>query len=353
MKSKVYFISVNDSDTKEIIKEKFNRLLFETNIFDFIRKDDKVAIKLHFGEEENTGYVKPEYIRVAVDKIYEKEAKPVLVDTNTLYRGRRMTSGEHIELSYEHGFTEGIVGAPVLIAEDKSTDININGKFIKIAKIASFFLEVDAIVGIAHFKGHMLTGFGGALKNLGMGCATKGGKLTQHSDVLPFIRINRCEGCGECEKICPVKAIKIINKKAYIDSKICTGCASCIAVCKFGNIDVNWQKGQDKIQKKMVEYAKAPLVGKEKKRAFINFAIKITKECDCFAKDDPKISPDVGILASIDPVSIDKASLDLIIKACKRDIFKEVHPKIDGFEQLHYAEKIGLGNLDYELISLL
>lgn len=356
MKSKVYFISVNDLDDMEVVKSKLTRLLDESNIFDFLCEDDTVAIKLHFGEEGNTGYVKPEYVRVVANRIAEKRAIPILTDTNTLYRGRRMSQESHIQLAYEHGFTKEIAGAEVFIADghkgEETEDIRIDQRFIKVAKIASFFHRANAIIGIAHFKGHLLIGFAGTLKNLGMGCASREGKLAQHSDVAPFVKIKNCRGCGECEKVCPSQAITIVNKKSHINNLKCIGCASCIAACPYEAIDVNWESGAGNIQEKMVEYAKAVLMGKEKRAAFINFAVKITKECDCLAKDAPKISPDIGIFASKDPVGIDKASMDLVIRTCSKDIFKKAHPERNGFKQLHYASEIGLGNLDYELIRL-
>jgi hypothetical protein len=197
-----------------------------------------------------------------------------------------------------------------------------------------------------------MTGFGGALKNLGMGCATREGKLQQHSDVSPVVKIQECRGCAECQKACPVKAIVIIDKKAHLDAKKCIGCASCIAACKFNSIDVNWEAGGKNIQEKMSEYAWALVSGKKEKAAFINFAVKITQECDCLAKDDPRICPDIGILASRDPVSIDHASLDLVIEACGEDVFKKVHPNRDGCIQLSYSQELGTGNIDYDLITL-
>ena len=266
-----------------------------------------------------------------------------------------MTSTEHIKLAHEHGFTQEIAGAPVFIAEDgkdEEANIRINEKFVKIAKVAPFFSSIDTIVGIAHFKGHIMTGFGGALKNIGMGCATRKGKLAQHSDISPNIIIKTCTGCGACVEACPVKAITLINKKAKIDGKICIGCASCIAACKFNSVDVDWESGGGKIQEKMAEYAKAALKGKEKKCAFLNFATKITAECDCLAKDDPKISPDVGIFAANDPVAIDKAALDAVVKKCGRDVFRDAHPRYDSLKQLKHASEIGIGCLEYELIDL-
>jgi uncharacterized Fe-S center protein len=356
MKSRVYFIGINNSDGIQTISQRLARLLDESRVLDFIQKNNRVAIKMHFGEEGNTGYVRPEYIRVVCDHIAKNKAVGFLADTNTLYGGRRTNSQDHLKLAYAHGFTQDVTGAQVIIPDDtkkeNTAEIRINQEFIKVAKITTLFLQADALIGVAHFKGHMMTGFGGALKNLGMGCATREGKLAQHSDVSPVVISKKCTGCEACVAVCPAKAISIRDKKSYIDSPKCIGCASCIAICPYLAIEVNWEAGGSKMQEKMIEYTKAVLDGREDKVAFINFALKITKECDCLAKDDPRIAPDIGIFAAQDPVSIDKASLDLVNKACGRDIFREVHPERDGLRQLHYAFELGLGNLDYELIEL-
>ncbi len=356
MKSKVYFIRLDNSDSPGVIKLKLGQLIKASRILDFIRKGDRVAIKMHFGEEGNTGFVKPEYIRILSDNLAKKQAHHFLSDTNTLYRGRRINSEEHLKLAYEHGFTKEGCGASVLIPDDTKkenvSEVSINQKFIKTAKIAKLFQEADAILGIAHFKGHLMTGFGGALKNIGMGCAVIEGKLSQHSDISPFVAIERCIGCKECLKACPEGAIFIKDNKAYIDPAKCIGCASCVAACVQNAVEINWEAGGSNIQEKMIEYTKAVLKDKQNNSAFINFANKITKECDCLAKDDPRIAPDVGILASQDPVSIDKASLDLVNKAAGRDIFKEAHPLRDGLKQLNHAYELGLGNLEYELIEV-
>ncbi len=356
MKSRVYFIAVSEDESSGVIEDKLLRLLQVSRIADCIGRKESVAVKMHFGEEGNTGYVHPEYLRIICDAIKERGARPFLSDTNTLYRGRRVNSKEHLKLAHEHGFTKGAIGTQVIIPDETKkenvAELEINQKFIKTAKVLKIFTEADAIVGVAHFKGHIMTGFGGALKNLGMGCAAREGKLAQHSDISPVVILKNCTGCNACVGACPVKAISLIDKKSNIDSAKCIGCASCIAACNFSAIEVNWAAGGETIQEKMIEYAGAILSGKGKKSVFVNFALKITKECDCLAKDDPRISPDVGILVSADPVSIDKASLDLVIEACARDIFKEAHPERDGNKQLHYAQALGLGRLEYELITV-
>ncbi|MDD5427636.1 MAG: DUF362 domain-containing protein [Candidatus Omnitrophica bacterium] len=354
--SKVYFIKVSESDAVGAVSSRLSRLIDESRILDCIGKKDKTAVKLHFGDEGNTGHIKAEYAGVVCRKIIDKGASPFLADTNTLYKGRRTASKEHIKLAHEHGFTKKTCGADIIVPDDTQketvSDVDIGGKFFKAAKVASIFLGSDSIVGLAHFKGHVMTGFGGAIKNIGMGCASREGKLAQHSEIAPVVDINACKACMSCVKACPVDAIRYEKKQIVIDSKKCIGCATCIAVCPEGAIEVDWESGGSDLQEKMVEYASALLLRKKGKQAFINFAVKITKECDCLAKDDPRIIPDIGIFASTDPVSVDKACYDVCVNASGKNIFRIVHPKRDGSIQLNYAARMGLGSLDYELIEL-
>lgn len=347
-KSKVYFMKAEEA--------KLSKLIDESRIFDFIGKGNKVAVKMHFGEKGNTGHVKPEYAGIVCRKLIEKGTVPFLSDTNALYRGGRTNSADHIKLAREHGFTKKACGADLVIPDDTNkgsvSDVAIDGKFFKNAKVASVFLKADAIVGLAHFKGHIMTGFGGAVKNIGMGCASREGKLAQHSELTPMIRVKDCTNCLKCVEECPVDAISSRDAHAVIDPDKCIGCATCIAVCPQSAIDVNWESGGKNLQEKMVEYAGAVLKAKKGRLAFINFATKITKECDCLAKDDPGIAPDIGIFASLDPVSIDKACYDRVVAVCGKDIFEEAHPGRDALKQLRYASSLGLGGLDYELVEL-
>ncbi|MBU1999233.1 MAG: DUF362 domain-containing protein [Candidatus Omnitrophota bacterium] len=356
LKSNVYYIKVDESHNPDEIRQRLARLLKESKILDFIKENNKVAVKLHFGEEGNTGFVKPQYLRVVCDHIRQNSALPFLSDANTLYRGRRDNCQDHLELSQEHGFTREAVGVDVIIPDDAKkeniAEVKVDGKFITTAKVVKSFLDADVLIGVAHFKGHIMAGFGGALKNIGMGCATREGKLAQHSHICPFVIMQKCTGCSACLLVCPVKAITLKDNLAFIDSGKCIGCSSCIAACKFHSIDIPWEQGGVNIQERMVEYAKAILDSHKKRAAFINFATKITAECDCLAKDDPRISPDIGIFASTDPAAIDKAAMDLVLKVCKKDVFKEAHPKRDGMRQLSYAASLGLGSLDYRLIEI-
>lgn len=354
--NKVYFIKVNDGDSLEDRKVKLELLLQKSGVLDIVSSKDRVAVKLHFGEEGNKGYVSPCFLRSICDFIKKRQATSFLSDTNTLYRGRRINSAEHLKLAFEHGFTQDKTGVEVIIPDDAVSanvaELPIGLQYIKTARLAKIYLDADSLVGVAHFKGHIMTGFGGAIKNIGMGCASREGKLAQHCDVSPVVRKDACVGCGACLAVCPAAAISVEGKKAQIDNDKCIGCASCIAACMTGAIDVNWEAGGDVLQEKMVEYAYSLLEKKKGKCAFINFAMKITKECDCLAKDDPKISPDIGIFASIDPVAVDTAALDLTIKACGRNVFKEAHPGRDGFKQLEYASELGLGSQNYEMVEV-
>jgi uncharacterized Fe-S center protein len=355
MKSTVYFAAVKDAEDIQGVNDQLKKLLEKSKVLDIIRKKDKVGIKMHFGEAGNTGYVRPAHVRVVCDEVARKGATATLADANTLYRGRRLHAKDHLALAHEHGFTKKAVGIDVVIPDDKKktdiTEIQIDQKLIKTSKVARLFIDCEAIVSVAHFKGHALTGFGGAIKNIGMGCATREGKLAQHCDAAPVFRSERCTGCGECEVVCPAEAISIENDKAVLDRTKCIGCASCVAVCPNMTIFIDTEAG-DAVQEKMAEYALAVLRDKKEKACFLNFALRINRECDCWSRKNPRIAPDVGIFSSLDPVAIDKASFDLVNQASGEDIFKKTHPKEDGLKQLRYAQEIGLGSMDYDLINV-
>jgi len=356
MRSKVFFISVDNTQSREAVAIKLNKLIKASGVLDFLRAKQSAAVKIHFGEEGNTGYVRPEYARVICEAVIARKAKPFLSDTNTLYNGKRANSKDHLALAYEHGFKPQEVLAEVIIPDDSQKEnireIQQKAEYAKTAKIARIFWDADALVGVAHFKGHLMTGFGGALKNIGMGCAVRAGKLFQHSDIAPYVLAKDCAGCKVCSTACPAQAITFKENKAFINSAKCIGCASCIAACKYYAVNVKWETGGNLIQEKMVEYAQAALSNKKGRTAFFNFCLKITKECDCLAKDDPRVVADIGILASSDPVAIDKASFDLINKSAGTDIFKQLHPQRDGLKQFNHARMLKLGNLEYELLKI-
>jgi uncharacterized Fe-S center protein len=352
MVPEVFFIPISENDSLEIIKEKFSTLIDKSGTVPATGTLKRAIVKIHFGEEGNTGFIRPEIAGVLCRKISKAGGDVLLSDSNTLYRGRRMNCSDHLQLAYEHGFTPDRTGGTTVIAEEtagKVVSVPVNLQFIKDAKIPKLYLDTDMLISMAHFKGHLAAGFGGTLKNIGMGCATREGKMAQHSDLEPKINVLQCIGCGTCIGECQVSAISIVRGKATINGARCTGCAGCIAACPLEAIDVNWSSGASKMNEKMVEYAAAVLKNVPCS-LHINFATKITAECDCMAKDDPRITDDIGVFLSSDPVAVDQACYDAIIKQVGKDPFKDYHPHCDGNRQLMYAERLGIGSRRYELI---
>jgi uncharacterized Fe-S center protein len=366
--SLVYFIDLRTS-TKENLFEKLVRLIHVLDLQSIIRPRHLVAIKMHFGEKGNTAFIRPNFLREIVDHIKELGASPFLTDTNTLYAGTRGNSVSHLDTATQNGFAYSVVNAPIIIADGmrgaSSTAVRINRENVKSAHIGKEIAESDALISVAHFKGHELSGFGGTIKNLGMGCASRKGKLVQHSGVSPKVKRKKCIACGECVEHCAQSAISIKNKKAAIDPKRCVGCGECILICDNKAIDVQWNADIPIFQKKMVEYTLAVLKGKKGRAAFLNFLIQISPACDCYGHSDAPIVQDLGIMASKDPVAIDQASADMVnrqvglesscLSSHKRpgeDKFRGLYPKIDWTIQLRYAETLGLGNRTYELVTI-
>ena len=354
MKSKVYFIPVGPADNSEAVKGKLTLLLQKSGVLNVVANGDKVAAKIHFGEAGNTGYVDPALAGVICREAQARGADVHLSDANVLYRGRRTVTADHLKLALEHGFTKDATGVDLFIPDEtkagETCEIAVNQKHIKTAKVGKFFLDCDSLIVITHFKGHILTGFGGAIKNVGMGCASRQGKLAQHNNFAPVVYQNTCTACGACVAVCPVNALTL-DGKIVLDAKKCIGCATCVGTCPTFSLFIDF-KGGTTVQEKVAEYALAVLQNKKKKAAFVSFAVKINKECDCWGQENPGIAPDAGIFASLDPVAIDKATYDLVNKINKKDIFKAAHPEADGSVQLKHAEKIGLGSQAYELVEV-
>lgn len=355
MKSKVYFVPVKDSDNISAVNEKLSLLLEESKVLAFVREGMKVAVKLHFGEEGTTGFVRPDHLRLICGEIAKRGANPFLSDANTLYRGQRLNSKDHLVVAMKHGFTKLSTGVDIFIPDEMIKEhvlqVQIDQKYIKTAKIGRCYVDADGFLAVTHFKGHALTGFGGTLKNIGMGCATREGKLAQHCGAAPAFYSDNCVGCGECVEVCPVDAIHMEDDKSVLNSDKCIGCASCVGACPNKALFIDFEAG-DEVQEKMVEYAYAILKDKKGKSGFLNFALRINKECDCWTLENSRIAPDVGIFSSADPVAIDKASLDLVNESCGKEVFKEAHPRQNHLLQLEYAQKIGLGSIGYELIRV-
>jgi len=377
MKSQVFFADLKLASGKNLF-DKLDVLLDRTNLKGKIREKDLVAIKLHFGEKGNTGFVRPTFLQKIVDRVKQRKGKPFLTDTNTLYTGARSEAISHLTTAYEHGFTESVVGAPLVIADglrgNSAVKVRIDKPIFKTVSIAHEIYMADTLICVTHFTGHELSGFGGVLKNLGMGCSSREGKLSQHSNISPKVKGKNCKGCERCLTMCAQEAISMHPLKpeteskhmvAAIDPEKCVGCGECILTCPTGAIQVQWNETIPIFQKKMVEHAYGVVQKKKGKVLCLNFLIQISPACDCYGHSDTPIVNDIGILSSEDPVAIDQASVDLVnaefgnrsSKLSKNwnpgeDKFRALYPEVDWTIQLAYGEEIGLGKRDYELIKI-
>lgn len=367
MKSKVFFASVHNRSKQESHLQKVRRLYDATKYNDIVEKNEIVALKVHFGEKGNTAFVSPTYIRQIVDKVREKGAKPFLTDTNTLYNGARANAVDHLETAIYNGFAYAVVNAPVIIADGihskNSVDVEINKKHFKKVKIAQEIENTSKMIVVSHFKGHEVAGFGGAIKNLAMGCTPAAGKQQQHSSVKPLVS-DKCVGCKKCLSYCPVSAIDINNKVAVISHK-CIGCGECISICPVRAINPQWKTEIPVFLERMTEYAYGAVKNKKDNVVYFNVLMNITPLCDCYGFSGAYIVPDIGILASNDPVAIDKASYDLVNAqignensklSCNhnagKDKFKGLYNHIDATIQFTYGEELGMGTQNYELIEI-
>jgi uncharacterized Fe-S center protein len=355
MKSKVFFIRARRGEPAEEIARKARLLYLALGFNERIEPEDFVALKIHFGEKGNKGHIKPQWITGIIEEVLKRSQRAFLSDSNTLYVGNRSNSVDHIRLAWEHGFTPEVVKVPIIIADGlvgrEKTEVKVDGQRIKSSRIASAFLMSEAMVCLTHVTGHVQSGVGAAIKNLGMGCASRAGKLDQHSVVHPRIEAKKCRNCGVCTQYCPAGAIVQLNGHVAIDDEKCIGCGECLVVCKFGAVKMKWDEDSRRLQEKMAEYALAVKNHFGEKICFINFIMQVTKDCDCMAKTQESIVEDIGIAASLDPVAVDRASIDLVKQQAGRDAFRAGY-NIDWSVQLSYGEKIGLGRQDYELVEI-
>lgn len=371
MSSKVHFTDLRATSSLNLLK-KLENLIRKAGI-DAIEFDQKItALKIHFGEPGNLSYIRPNFAAAIVRYLKKKGARPFLTDCNTLYHGRRSNAIDHIGAAFENGFNPLAIDCPVIIADGlRGTDqveIPIGLPYCKTAKIGKAVADADIIVTINHFKGHELTGFGGALKNLGMGCASVGGKLEMHSTSAPRIAEDSCTGCRVCERYCAQHAI-VVGKDniARIDYEKCVGCGQCVAVCQYDAAQVVWDSASDLTNCKIAEYSLA--VMKEKQGFHINFVMDVSPDCDCWHYNDYPVVPDIGIAASFDPVALDQACADMVIAAPVlpqsrifdkksqnhhqgKDKFSLIHPNTHWQTGLEHAVKIGLGIREYELVTV-
>ncbi|MDH4197412.1 MAG: DUF362 domain-containing protein [Candidatus Aminicenantes bacterium] len=354
-KSRVFFVPARGTEPAEDIARKAKEAYLATGFNEKLEPEDFTALKIHFGEKQNAGYIKPAWLTHILHEILKRTKRAFLTDSNTLYVGSRSNSVDHIRLAWEHGFTPNVVGVPVIIADglvgrDKHETVGAGGP-VSVAKIASAILSSDALLCLSHVTGHVQTGIGAAIKNLGMGCASRAGKLDQHAVVHPRVSAKECRNCSLCMEFCPEKAVVQAEGHVVIDDARCIGCGECLVVCKWGAVKMRWDSDSRRIQEKLATYARLVQKHFGRKSAFVNFLIKITKDCDCMAKEQPAVVDDIGLLASTDPVAVDKATADLVVERAGKDVFRTGYD-VDWSVQLTCGEKIGLGTTRYELVTL-
>jgi len=367
MASKVYFTNFRTT-YRENLPQKLARLVKKAGMLEGIDFSNKyTAIKIHFGEPGNLSYLRANYAKVIVDLIKEQGGKVFLTDCNTLYVGRRKNALDHLDAAYENGYNPFTTGCHVIIADGlKGTDetlVPIDGDYVKEAKIGQAVMDVDIFISMNHFKGHEATGFGGALKNIGMGCGSRAGKMEMHSAGKPNVYEKRCIGCGACRKICAHSAITITDKKAFIDHNKCVGCGRCIGICPMDAVRAAEDESNDILNCKIAEYSLAVL--KDRPHFHISLVVDVSPNCDCHSENDVPIVPDVGMFASFDPVALDIACADAVnrqpviagsvlseLPHVHHDHFKDNHPETNWMSCIDHAVKLGIGSKEYELIEI-
>lgn len=369
MASKVYFADLR-ADVHENLQQKLTRLMKTAGMGDIDFQDKFVAIKLHFGEPGNLAFLRPNWARTVADFVKERGGKPFLTDCNTLYVGGRKNALDHMDSAMLNGFNPMTTGCQIIIGDGLkgSDEVEVpvaGGEYVKNAKIGRAVMDADVFISLTHFKGHEEAGFGGCLKNIGMGCGSRAGKMEQHNAGKPHVAQKHCIGCGQCRKICAHGAPIIENGKAHIDHDKCVGCGRCIAVCPKDAVRIDWDESTTNLNCKIAEYTKAVVDGRP--CFHISLVIDVSPNCDCRPENDMAIVPNVGMFASFDPVALDMACVDAVnaqtplrgsaaddahAKAHVHDHFQRLHPDTNWRSCLEHGEKIGIGTREYELIKI-
>lgn len=373
-KSKVYFTDFRTT-LGEGLPTKLKRLIKNAGIGQIDMDNKFVAIKMHFGELGNLGYLRPNYAKAVSDVVKELGGNPFLTDCNTLYPGSRKNALEHLECAWENGFTPLTVGCPVIIADglkgtDDITVPVVGGEYIKEAKIGHAIMDADVFISLTHFKGHEMTGFGGAIKNIGMGCGSRAGKKDQHINGKPHIILEQCKGCHRCQRECANDGLVFddVKKKMSINTDNCVGCGRCLGACNFDAIEFsNWAASKE-LNCRMAEYTKAVVDGRP--CFHISLVIDVSPNCDCHSENDAPILPNLGMFASFDPLALDQACVDACMSAAPlpnsqlsdnmakagfedhHDHFTNSTPESEWRTCLEHSEKIGIGTREYELIVI-
>lgn len=363
--AKVYWSDLRTPEGGPSMLKKLEKLMKVAGFEEIPWAGKYVAIKLHFGEPGNLSFLRPNWAATVAKAVKKNGGKPFLTDCNTLYPGRRKDALEHLRSAQENGFSPLSTGCQIIIADGlkglDETLVPVNGEYIKEAKIGSAIMQAEAFISLSHFKGHEATGFGGALKNIGMGSGSRAGKMEQHADGKPIVSEEACVGCGRCEKACAQGAISYPQGKAAIDWNRCVGCGRCIGSCPMDAINAGESSSNEKLCKKMAEYAKAVCDGRP--CFHISIVTDVSPVCDCYGSNDTPIVPNIGMFVSLDPVALDQACADAVNAApvlpnsvlghhAEGDHFHAANPDTDWKVTLEHAEKIGLGTRAYELIKI-
>lgn len=372
-KSKVYYTDLRTVAFGNGLPAKLKELIKAAGIEQIDMRGKFVAIKMHFGELGNISYLRPNYAKAVADLVKELGGRPFLTDCNTMYPGSRKNALEHLECAWENGFTPLSTGCPIIIGDGlKGTDdISVpvvDGEYVKNAKIGRAIMDADVIISLTHFKGHEMTGFGGAIKNLGMGCGSRAGKTEQHSNSQACIDEEKCRGCRLCQRECANNGLIFDEKKKKmsIDSKNCVGCGRCLGACNFDAISFDNSSALEELNCRMAEYTKAVVYGRP--QFHVSLIIDVSPNCDCHCENDVPILPNIGMFASFDPLALDQACVDACLAAqplpnsqlsdnMKKKDFVDHHdhftnstPESEWQSCLNHAEKIGLGSRSYDLI---
>ena len=364
--SNVYYTNMRTTLTENLL-QKLERLVKKAGMMDIDFNNKYTAIKIHFGEPGNLAYLRANYSKVLVDLIRSRGGKVFLTDCNTLYVGRRKNALDHLDAAYENGYNPFTTGCHIMIADGlKGTDealVPIDGEYVKEAKIGRAIMDADIIISLTHFKGHEATGFGGALKNLGMGSGSRAGKMEMHNAGKPFVHTDKCVGCGACQRNCAHGAITVLERKASIDTNKCVGCGRCIGACPVDAVDSMCDEANDILNRKIAEYTLAVLKGRP--NFHVSLVVDVSPNCDCHSENDAPIVPNVGMFASFDPVALDMACVDAVNRQPvlagsflseqehhSHDHFINTHPDTNWETCIDHAVKLGLGNKEYNLITI-
>ncbi|MBP8303588.1 MAG: DUF362 domain-containing protein [Phycisphaerae bacterium] len=356
--SKVFFVEASIREGEKALSEKARRLFQAGGFARCFKNRDFTAVKVHVGEEGNTTYIKAPCLKGLIEELLALKTKPFLTDTSTLYVGRRHNAVDHAILASQHGFSYEGLGVPFVppdgLLGTSETPVRIDGELSQEVFIATDIVRCQSILSVAHVTGHLASGLAATIKTLGMGCASRKGKMRQHSALRPRIKGAACRACGECVQRCPERAIALKQGKAQIDPDLCVGCAECVAVCRFGAVQWDWGQESEVLQKAMAEHALGVVKGKEGRAVFFNFVLSVTPDCDCMDTPDmPRVAEDIGILASEDPVAVDQAAIDLVERRADTAMAKLIkRPRLDPCHQIRHGARIGLGSTDYDLVAV-